>query len=101
MIKTIANAAIATGSRVRRRPTLDQYPGLLTAGAPIDPASMTAIASAPLDAGIDRRLQHVDDQVEGHEEQGEHQDRPLQQRQVALKDRGVEQETGAGPGKHG
>ena len=56
---------------------------------------------ASLDARVDRRLDHVDHEVEEHEEQREHQDRALQQRQVALEDRRVEQEAGAGPGEHG
>src|SRR3954447_10051466 len=96
-------APIATGSRERRRATPGQYP---VAASP-DPTS-TAIArsttvaiSASLDARVERGLDHVDGEVEVHEEQRPHEERALQRRQVALEDRGVEQEAGRGPGEHG
>ena len=36
-------------------------------------------------------LRDIDQEVEDHEEQRQHQDRALQQRQIALEDRRVEQ----------
>src|SRR4051812_39187479 len=87
-------APTATGSRERRRATPVQYP---VAASP-DPTSTaiarsTAVAiSASLDARVERGLNHVDGEVEEHEEQRQHQDRALQQRQVALEDRGGEEE---------
>src|SRR3954468_2145492 len=95
-------APIATGSRERRRATPVQYPVAASpepASTPIA-RSTTVAMSASLDARIERGLDHVDAEVEEHEEQRQHQDRALQQRQVALEDRGVEEEAGAGPGKH-
>src|ERR1044072_226442 len=57
--------------------------------------------SRPLDARVDRRLDHVDHEIEEHEEQREHQDGALQKRKIALEDRRVEQKAGARPGEHG
>ena len=57
----------------------------------------SSLTSASLDARIDRGLCDIDQQIEGHEEQRQHQDRALQQRQVALEDRGIEQQAGTGP----
>ena len=45
-----------------------------------------------LDARVERRLHHVDQHVEHHEEHRQHQDGPLQERQVALEDGVVEQQ---------
>src|SRR5215208_6941087 len=95
-------AAIATGSRERRRATPVQYPVAASpdpTSTPIE-RSTTVAMSASLDARVERGLDHVDGEVEEHEEQRQHQDRALQQRQVALEDRGVEEEAGTGPGKH-
>jgi hypothetical protein len=55
----------------------------------------------PPDPRIERGLYHVHRELQHDEEQREHENGPLQQRQVALKDRRVEEEAGAGPGEHG
>ncbi|KAG1389525.1 hypothetical protein G6F59_015514 [Rhizopus arrhizus] len=57
--------------------------------------------SAPFDTRVEQALQDVDGQVQDHEEQRQHQDRALQQRQVALEDGCVEQKARARPGKDG
>src|ERR1700731_3404838 len=62
--------------------------------------SATATISCPVDAGVDCRLEHVDHEVEKHEEQRQHQNGALQERQIALEDRGIEQEPGARPREH-
>src|SRR3954449_11001504 len=95
-------APMATGSRRRRRGTPVQYPAAASPGAVSTPMTRsTAVAmSASLDARVERGLDHVDGEVEKHEEQRQHEDRALQQRQVALEDRGVEEKAGAGPGEH-
>src|SRR5215212_5286159 len=95
-------APIATGSRERRRATPVQYPVAASADPTSTPIarSTTVAISASLDARVERGLDHVDGEVEEHEEQRQHQDRALQQRQVALEDRGIEEEAGTGPGEH-
>src|ERR1700746_1562767 len=60
-----------------------------------------SLTSASLDARIDRGLRDIDQEIEDHEEQRQHQDGTLQERQVALEDRGVEQKAGTRPGEHG
>ena len=56
---------------------------------------------SPLDARIDRGLRDIDQQVEDDEEQRQHQDRALQQRQVTLEDRRIEQQSRARPREYG
>ena len=53
----------------------------------------SSLTSAPLDARIDRGLRDIDQEIEDHEEQRQHQDGALQQRQIALEDRGIEQDS--------
>ena len=65
------------------------------AGIGIALSAIADIASTPLDARIERCLQNVDDQVERDEKHRQHQNRALQQWQIALENRGVEQKTGA------
>src|ERR1044071_8412371 len=89
-----------TLSRERRRNTVAQEPRAFPTVAMRTMSLATTLMSRPLDARIDRRLDHVDHQIEEHEEQREHQDGALQQRQVALEDRRVQEEAGAGPGEY-
>src|SRR5688572_27890115 len=98
--RTIAYATL-TQSRDSWRNTLPQKPRALSTTAIRTRSSATALISSSLGAWVDRRLDHIDQEVEEYEEQREHKDRALQQRQVALEDRRIEQEAGAGPREHG
>src|SRR5918992_4418886 len=99
MIRMTMPAPTATGSRRKRRQTVAQYPGDRGIGPNV--AATVFIASAPLHAGVERGLQDVDHQIEDDEEERQHQDRALQQRQISLENRGVQQKARAGPREHG
>src|ERR1044072_3119347 len=88
-----------TLSRASRRNTLAQQPPALSTVAMRTISSATRLISRPLEARVDRRLDHVDHEIEEHEEQREHQDGALQQRQGGRGEHRVEQEGGARPGE--
>src|SRR3954464_8703546 len=95
--------AMLTFSRAIRAGTVAQWPRVLASGASLSAGSSSALGglmltcSAPFDARIDRGLRDVHHEIEHDEEQRQHQDRALQQRQVALENRRVEQQPGTRP----
>src|SRR5689334_12179406 len=71
-------APIVVGSRRSRHATVRQYPmGAPTTSWTSAGATLMAI-SVPDDARVDEGLQHVDREIEEHEEGGEHQDHALE-----------------------
>src|SRR5690242_8690321 len=98
---TSGNTGNCRARPVQRRPTLTNSRGTsaITAVVVKSVVSTMAHLSGNANAGVDVRVEQIDNQVDQHDHDAGLHDDPLHEREIALEDPLIKQPADAGPGK--